>query len=158
MIVISSSVVLTTTGTIDARNPRIGWHNLVTPNNVSSDQETDDEPVVNIANPATYLRWRGENTAPQYVQVTLASAREVNYFAIAKHNLGSTGATLVFQSSTDGSTWTDVTTPQVLNTDYVVIAEFDTVFARYFRLPITPGSEPASIAGLYTGVTLALLR
>lgn len=160
MIVISSSVVLSPSVAeiVDARNPRICWQNVVTPESVSADEETDDEPAVNIANPATYLRWRGTSTDQQSVQVSLSAAKEVNYFAIAKHNLGSTGATLTFQSSTDGSTWSNVTSPAVLNTDYVVIHEFDIVFARYFRLLITPGTEPPSVAVLYIGRTLVLQR
>lgn len=159
MIHISSSVVLGPLGDpVDARNPRIGWHNLATAENVSADEQADGEPVANIANPATYLRWRGTTTDEQSVQVTLSAAADVNYFAIAKHNLGSSGATIQFQSSTDGSTWDDVTSPIVLNTDYVVIYEFDAVFAQYFRLLITPGSEPPSIAVLYLGEILILQR
>jgi len=160
MIVISSSVVLSSSvaEVVDARNPRICWHNVVTPESVTADEEADDEPVVNIANPATYLRWRSTSMNQQSVQVSLSSAHDVNYFAIAKHNLGSSGATLVFQSSTDGSTWTNVTSPAVLNTDHVVIHEFDPVFAQNFRLLITPGSEPPSIAVLYIGETLVLQR
>jgi hypothetical protein len=159
MIIISSSVVLSSTAAaVDARNPRIGWHNLVTADNVFADEETDDEPAINIANPATYLRWRGESINEQSVQVSLSAAQDVNYFAIAKHNLGSSGATLTFQYSTDGSTWVDATSAQVLNTDYVVIHEFDTIFASFFRLLITPGSEPPSIAVLYIGETLVLQR
>jgi hypothetical protein len=159
MIHISSSVVLGPLGdAIDARNPRIGWHNLVTPDAVTADEEADNEPAVNIANPATYLRWRGTTTNEQSVQLTLPVAQDVNYFAIAKHNLGSTAATLRFQSSTDGSTWSDVTSAIVLNTDYAVIYEFDSVFARYFRLLITPGSAPPSIAVWYVGQILVLQR
>lgn len=159
MIVISSSVVLAATpDSVDARNPRIGWHNLVAADNVTADEEANDEPVVNIANPATYLRWRGTTTAQQSVQVTLPLAQDVNYFAIAKHNLGSSGATLAFQSSTDGSAWTDAISPLVLSSDNVVIYEFDTVFASFFRLLITPGSEPPAIAVLYIGQTLVLQR
>jgi hypothetical protein len=159
MIVISSSVVLADADVAsDPRNPRICWHNLVTASNVSADEEEDGEPAVNIANPATYLRWRGETTNEQSVNVSLTTAHEVNYFAIAKHNLGSSGATIAFEYSTDGSTWTNVTSPQVLNTDYVVIHEFDTVFARFFRVLITPGTEPPSIAVLYIGMTLILQR
>lgn len=157
-IVISSSVVLSPTESIDANNPRIGWHNLVTPTNVSADEETEDEPVVNIANPATYLRWRGETTAEQSVGIVLGSAEEVNYFALAKHNLGSSGATIEFQSSPDGTTWTQVTPPRVLSSDKVVIHEFDTVFASRYRLLITPGSEAPAIAVMHIGMTLALQR
>lgn len=159
MIVISSSVVLGPLGDpVDARNPRICWHNLVTPENVSASEASAGEPIVNIANPATYLRWRGTTTNQQAVQVSLSTAMDVNYVAFAKHNLGSTGATIVFQSSTDAAAWTDVTASIVLSTDYVVIYEFDTVFARYFRLLITPGSAAPSISVLYLGMTLIVQR
>jgi hypothetical protein len=158
MIVISSSVVLSSFEAVDERNPRIGWHNLVEADNVTADEEAADEPVANIANAATYLRWRGTTTADQTVTVTLPTAQDVDYFAIAKHNLGSTGATLTFQSSVDGSVWTDVTTPLMFNSDNVVIYEFDTVFARFFRLFIEPDTAPPSIAVLYIGETLVLQR
>lgn len=159
MIVISSSVVLSPTeGPIDARNPRIGWRNLVTSENVFSDEEAEDEPALNLGNPATYLLWRGETLLEQAVSVALDTAQDVNYFAIAKHNLGSTGATLKFQSSSDASTWLDVTEPQVLSSDNVHIHEFDSVFARYFRLLITPGSAPPAIAVWYVGEIFALQR
>lgn len=158
-IVISSSLVLSEAeAATDARNPRIGYHNLITSTNVTADEEAEDEPASNIGNPSTYLRWRGETTADQSVYVTLTQAEEVNYFAIAKHNLGSTGATITFQSSTDGTTWTDVTDPRVLSSDNVVIHEFDAVFARYFRLFIEPGTEAPSLAVMYIGQIFVLQR
>lgn len=158
-IVISSSVVLADASSdTDGRNPRIGWHNLITTANISATQQAEDEPAVNLANPSTYLKWRGTSTATQSVFVTLSQAEEVNYFAIAKHNFGSTGATITFQSSTDATTWTDVTAPRVLSSDNVVIHEFDPVFARYFRLLIQPGTEAPSMAVMYIGEILVLQR
>lgn len=160
MIVISSSPVLApvSSDTIDARNPRIGWHNLVRFDNVIADEQTDDEPVINIANPTTYLLWRGQTTNEQSVFVTLESAATIDYFAIAKHNFGSSGATLAFQSSVDGSSWTTRVSAFALNTDDVMIREFDPVTAGFFRLLITPGVVPPSIGVLYIGEILALQR
>lgn len=160
MIVISSSVVLSSTSEdiIDGRNPRIGWRNLVRVDNVFADQEAEGFPASNLANPATYLYWRAVDTSQQAVSIALDVAQEVNYFAIAKHNLGSAGATITFQSSADGSTWTSVTAPHVLNTDKVVFHEFDTVFARNFRLLIEGSTIPPAIAVMYIGRTLVLQR
>jgi hypothetical protein len=159
MIVIGSSPVLGPAGTVpDARNPRIGWHNLVRFNNVTADEATDDEPITNIANPATYLLWRGLTTAEQSVQLSLDVAEDVNYFAIAKHNLGSSGAFLSFESSTNGTDWDEVVAPFALNNDTVMIREFDPVTAAYFRLLITPGVVPPSIGVLYIGNILVLQR
>src|SRR5690606_14299113 len=157
-IVISSAVVLAATDENDPRKPRIGYHNLITADNIAADEETDDEPAVNIANPSTYLKWRGTTTGTQAVTVTLGSAADVNYFAIAKHNLGSTGATVKLQSSDDGSSWTDASDAVEPSTDYALICEFDTVFAKYFRLYIEPGSEAPSIAVMYLGEILPLQR
>lgn len=159
MIVITSDpVIVSGPSTIDGRNPRIGYHNLVTPEFIFADEETDDERIVNVANPTTYLLWRGETTDPQNVTLVLPVAENVNYFAIAKHNLGSSGAFLKFQSSTDGVAWTDRTANAALNTDYVMIYEFNTVLASYFRLVITPGVVPPSIGVLYIGRILVLQR
>lgn len=158
MIVISSSVVLSQTEAVDALNPRIGWRNIVTTANVTADEEADDEPVSNLGNPATYLAWRGTSIAQQSVMVALPVAQEVNYFAIAGHNLGSTGASVVFQSSTNGTDWESHAPEEVPANDHCIIHEFDPVFAQYFRLLITPGSEPPSIAVWYVGKTLVLQR
>lgn len=157
-IVISSALVLSATEENDPRNPRIGYHNLITANNIAADEETDDEPAVNIANPSTYLKWRGTTTGDQSITVTLGTAADVNYFAIAKHNLGSTGATVKLQSSDDGSSWTDASDAVEPSTDYALICEFETVFAKYFRLYIEPGDEPPSIAVMYLGEILPLQR
>lgn len=158
MIVISSSVVLAQgDDAINANNPRIGYHNLITSSNIAADEEADDEPVSNLGNPATYLVWRGETTSEQNVTVTLGSAQDVNYFAIAKHNLGSTGATVAFQRSDNGSDWTTIETIEPA-TDYALIVEFEAVTAQFFRLNITPGSAPPSIAVFYLGEILVLQR
>lgn len=163
MIVISSSLVLgvpasASSDAIDGRNPRIGWHNLVTADNIAADHETADEPATNLANPATYLYWRGTTTTLQAVTVMLDTAHMVNYFGIAKHNLGSIGASVSIQYSTDGGAWFDASTPVVPNNDAVMIVEFPPVFARWWRLLIIPGSAPPAIAVWYFGEILALQR
>jgi hypothetical protein len=159
MIVISSNPVLGAgPETVDARNPRIGWHNLVRADNIFSLEETVDEPSRNVANPTTYLKWRGETIADQWLMVTLDAAEDVDYFAIAKHNLGSSGAFIKFQSSTNGTDWFDVTALTGLNTDFVYIREFVPVFASYFRLWIEPGTVPPSVGVFYVGHILKLQR
>src|SRR5690554_5730411 len=112
MIVISSAVTLSQElldAGIDGRNPRIGWHNLVTQNNVSADEEDNGHPASHMGNPATYLYWRGETSGAQTVSVVLNSAQTVNYVALARHNLGTIGAEYVIESSTDGNSWDTIT-------------------------------------------------
>ena len=155
-IVISDSVVLALGD--DAPNPRIGWHNLVTENNVAADEEDTDYPVENLANPVTYLYWKGTSTDPQSVTVTLSEAQTVNYIGVARHNFGSTGAQYVVESSANGSDWTELHDPRVPANDFALIHEFDDEFAQYFRVTITPGSAAPQIAVLYVGQITRLQR
>jgi len=59
MIVISENLVLSPTGSPGPDHPVIGWHNLVTATNISADTAEADYPVTNLANPSTFLQWRG---------------------------------------------------------------------------------------------------
>lgn len=85
MILNSSALVLSD----DEENlPVIGADNIVTTSNVSADTADADFPVTNLANPATDLRWQGASTVDQSITVTTGTD-EIDYLAIAKHNLGS---------------------------------------------------------------------
>lgn len=160
MIVISSSLVLSPIDqtVIDGRNPRIGYHNLVTPENITADYSAPEEPVVNLANPATYLFWRSPYNYQQAITVQLDTARRVDYFGIAKHNLGSTGCSVQYQYSTDGVTWLAGSSAIVPTSDAVVLYQFDAIFAAYHRLWLIPFQVAPSMAVLYFGEMLALQR
>lgn len=160
-IVISSDVVLsvadTSSGVTDD-NPRIGYHNVLTPANVTASTSDASYGVSNVANPATHLKWKATGTGVQTIQVALASAETVNYFALCGHNLGTTGANIKLQSSTDGASWTDVTTAVVLPNNYAYMYEFADVSASYYRLHITAVSEIPELAVLYIGRVLRMQR
>lgn len=160
-IVISDDVVLSAADIasgINGNNPRIGYHNLVTAANVAAETEDPDFPATNLANPATYLKWRADSsTSDVSVGVTLSPANTVNYFAIAGHNLGTIGAEYVFEYF-NGSTWADLTTPAIPANDYAIIHEFPDTFASQFRLRITATGDPPEIAVLYVGSILRLQR
>lgn len=153
MIIIDAAV------TFDERHPRIGWHNLVTEDNVTATEEDADHPVTLLANPATYLYWKGETTGEQFVTVAFGSSLTVNYVGIARHNFGTTGAQYIVEYSTNGSTWTpltDITTAP--DDDRVIINEFVDTAATHIRLRIDPGSAIPEIGVLYVGSMLRLQR
>jgi hypothetical protein len=161
VIVISDDIVLSAEETgITANNPRIGYHNLVTEANVFADLEDPDFPAVNMANPATYIKWKGEETtSEQAVGMALGAADTVNYFAIARHNLGTIGAEYVFSYSTNGGgTWTALTTPRIPGDDYVIMHEFPDTFASHFKLEMTSNGDAPEIAVLYIGRITRLQR
>lgn len=161
MIVISDDVVLTAEeeeAGVNGNNPRIGWHTLLTASNVTADEEAAGFPVSNLGNAITSLKWKGETTAVQTVTVDLGAADEVNYFALAGHNLGTDGAQIKFQKSTNGSSWTDVTSARVLSSDFAFMEEFEDQNTRYYRLHITPVTLAPQIAVLYIGRVLRMQR
>lgn len=162
MIVISDDIVLSAEAIqsgVTGNNPRIGYHNLVTEANVFADLEDADFPAVNMANPATYLKWKGEDsTSEQSVGVVLSPAQTVNYFGIARHNLGTIGSEYVFEYSNNGTTWTALTTPRVPADDFAIIHEFEDTFASHFRLTMTSNGDAPEIAVLYIGRILTLQR
>jgi hypothetical protein len=139
---------------ITPENPRIGWHNIVTASNISAGEEAAGFPLVNLANPTTYLRWRAETDYEQ--ELLISEAAQVNYFAIAGHNLGQ--ATLTFQSSDNLADWT--THVEVIpGSNNAYIAEFENATAGYFRLLIAaPVGTVPEIAVLHVGRILRVQR
>lgn len=142
----------------DANNPWVGYHNVILATNVSSDTEADGYPVTNLANPSTADKWKGVGTADEAVVIAEGASQECDYFALAKHNLGSIGATIVLQTSPDGSTWTDASEEIAPATDYVVMFRFEAQTAAYWRLLITDHSAAPQIAVMYLGLLLVLQR
>ena len=74
---------------LNADSPVIGWHNLVDLASISADEEADNYPAAQLANPATNLLWRGESTAEQHLTLSISSADPIDYLAVARHNFGS---------------------------------------------------------------------
>ena len=92
-LVISASYVVTDTvsggGVITGNNPVIGWRNLATPQGITTDTAVAGFPAANMGNPSTNLRWLGVAAADEHVAVALTGETDVDYIAIARHNLGS---------------------------------------------------------------------
>lgn len=158
MIYISPNLVLAPFNQ-SANAGRIGYHSIVTAGNLSADEEADGYPVTNLANPATYplVYWRAESTDPQNINVGQA-ASGVDYFGIAKHNLGSTGATIKLQGSDNGVDFTDVSIEVQPGVDTALVVQFEPADYAHWRLVITPGTEAPYMGVLYLGTMLVLER
>ncbi len=61
-------------------------------------------------------------------------------FAVAGHNLGSTGCGIALQKSSDNVTWTDVVATISPATDHVIWRDFNSVSAPYWRIKVTGGA------------------
>ncbi len=157
MIYQTPAIVLATSPD-DANNPWVGYHNVLLEANVSSDEAAETFPVSNVATTSTAEKWKAESTDPQGIVIAEGGVDECDYFALAKHNLGSTGATLILQTSPDGVTWTDVTEEIAPGSDFVVMYRFEAATAAFWRLYITPGDAPPQIAVMYLGKLLVIMR
>src|SRR5215510_8680105 len=94
MIVLSQALVLNPQD-IELNTPVFGWENMAADGLVTATSEADGFPASNLTNPSTALRWKadesaspGPDSADQYLTVQLAGADDIDYLAIAVHNLG----------------------------------------------------------------------
>lgn len=165
MIIISDDLVLGLTEETDANAPLIGWDNLVTISNVTASSEDADFPVTNIANAITTLiaRWQATTTAAQTIDIEVASVEEIDYVAIARHNLGS-GQIPVTIEGQDGSgspTWFELVQETLLPNDAPAIFRFTPQSLTHVRISMGAGGsggDPAQIAVVYTGKLLPIQR
>lgn len=167
-VVISGDLVLSGAIVGDAangNNPLIGYHNLVTTANITSDTEAANHPIIDVANPATHLFWRGVMGSPsdEFITVEINSVEDVDYIAAARHNFftGLFPVTVEGQA-TDGGDWFDLVAEVVLPNDGPVIFRFtpQSLFAVRLRIRASTADTPVApeIGVIYVGRLLILQR
>jgi hypothetical protein len=167
-IVISPGFVLSDSlsggGIINGDNPIIGWHNRAVPANIAADTEADGFPASNMGNPSTNLRWVGADVSPQldeHVTIQVNSVDDLDYIAIARHNLGSGQIPVsVEYLDPDASpeNWEELIAPVLLADDGPTLFRFPPQALVSIRLRLQPGAELPTIATIYTGKLLVLQR
>ena len=110
MIVLSPNLVLTKpTKEFSADNPVIGWRNVVTTQNLSSTTADVDKPLVNLANPSTYLKWAGTSVVDEeFLTVQMQTEDDVDYLAIVGHNFGTARIGIELQVAEEEGVFTTV--------------------------------------------------
>lgn len=157
MIYISESIVLASSS-LELNAPWIGYHSIVTAANTSSDEAAEGFPVINLTNPSTHERWESETTDVQYITVANPGTVGCDYFGVARHNLGSTGAVIQLEASDNGVDWDPITEEISPSNDRAIAYHFELDDSPYLRLKVDPGTDPATIAVLYIGRLLTLPR
>lgn len=161
-VVISSSFVLTQSDEfpITEDHPIIGWHNIVTPVNISGDTEEAGYPASNLANPATHLEWRAEDDSEQYLTVTTGYVDGIDYVAIAKHNLSSAEipVSVGYFDTSSPPVWIELVEEVMLSDDGPVIFRFTLQSRDVVKIKFGTGSAPARAAVVYVGTLLTLER
>lgn len=150
--------------TITANNPRIGWHSVLTVDNITVTSEDPAAPLINIVNPATYLQWRALEEQADLEQIILTTLEEettIDYIGVYGHNFGSQAIELHVEYF-DGSEWQPCLEPFIpLDDDRVIFRTFDCVWSDQFRVRMVPDSgvtEPPEMAVLHLGRALTMPR
>jgi hypothetical protein len=152
---------------VNSNNPLIGYENLTTISNVSATSENVLYPATNLANPATNLTWKAEDVSPIsdiYITVVIDRVDDVDYIAIAKHNLGTILAPVSVEGLTDSlespTNWVELVPDVLLPDDGPALFRFaaQSLYAVRLRIQPNPGSVVPQIAVCYTGKLLVLQR
>jgi hypothetical protein len=165
MIVISTNLALSLAADPGADNAVIGWHNIVTAGNIAADSSLTGFPASNMANPATFLKWKAAafNSPPdsppvdEHVTITTGSVDPIDYVAIAGHNLGSSATPVSIEGLISGN-WEEIVQATVLPDDGPALFRFVPQSLSQVRLRLQDGTAPAQIAVVYCGRLLVMER
>lgn len=157
MIVIAQDLVATLQETEAANSPLIGWHNIVATDNVSESSAAAGFPVTELANPATDLYWLAADTGAQSLTVTTNTADDLDYVAIAGHNLATAEVAISIEGD-DGGGFDELIAPVMLADDRPAIFRFPRQPLQSVRVVLASGAAPASIAVLRLGALIVVPR
>lgn len=159
MIVISRGLLLSPTAGANLSAPVILWNPLVTRDTITVSSADADYPGENLATDSTVEYWRAATTDPVTIEIETAG-QEIDAVAFARHNFGSSGATVTVEAlvSVDGEDdeWIEVSEGRVLANDRPVLFRFAPLYALTIRVTILGGSAPASAAVCYVGKLLVM--
>lgn len=138
--------------------PLFGYDNLVTPSNIAAGTSATNYPATNLANPATFLKWKANNTTAQSLTIDLAgNTQHIDYIAIAKHNFYTAGVNVTIRGDT-GSGLSEIVAQFSLGDDGPFIARFEADAYVEISIDLSSGSVAAEASVLYCGTLMAAER
>jgi len=167
-VVISSSLTLSEVdsggGVINADNPIVGYVNLVTTGNVTSNTAAAGYPVSNLANPSTALKWIGETDSPaadEYITIAADTVELCDYIGIAGHNFWSGQIPVsieVLDVDASPQDWVEVISEAIPPNDGPLLFRFSPQAIAAIRIRLQPGVAAPMAAVVYLGNLLVLQR
>lgn len=138
--------------------PLFAYDNLVTSTNVAAGNSATGYPATNLANPATFLKWKANTTASQSLTIDLTgNTQQIDYIAIAKHNFYTAGVDVTIRGDT-GSGLTEIVPQFSLSDDGVFLARFEAAAYVEISIDLSAASVAAEAAVLYCGTLLPAER
>jgi len=97
----------------------------------------------------TTTYWSPTSNGVQTLTFEFSADVTADYFGLYRHNLGTVGASVKLQYSTDGSTWSDAFTAQTPDDDEILLKTFTAQTADWWRIRFDLGSSAET---LYVGI------
>lgn len=156
-LVISRDFALAQASAPGADNAVIGYRSIATAASLAADTAALGFPALNLVNPATYLYWRASDATEQHIAITTGSADDLDFIAVAGHNLASASIPLTVEGH-DGDDWFELVQQAMLSDDGPALFRFAPQPLTQIRLKLGEGIAPAQIAVLYAGKLLITER
>ncbi len=155
---ISSDLVLADVADgLSLDHPVIGWHNVVTAATIVADEEDDNHPASELANPATHLYWQGTSTAAQEITITTNEVDGIDYVGLAGHNFGTAEIALSL-GYYDGVTWVELVEEFMPADDGPLLLRFVLQSRATVVISLASGSAIPRAATAYCGKLLVIER
>ena len=122
-------------GTLFSNMPLVLYESIFETGTVTWSSQDTDGFALNAIEDTTFDFWT-PTAVPAWVAVDYGSAVRCDCAGIASHTVGSVGATVEVQSSTDNSVWTTQATVSPTD-DATILTVFPSVSARYWRIYVT---------------------
>jgi hypothetical protein len=127
--------VIIAPGALGTTGANLLYRNLLLEGTLTATSEAADGLVENAVSGETWDYWTQTVTASN-MAVDLGVARAVDGCGISSHTIGSSGAMINIQRSSDNVTWFTETTASPTNDDALFFV-FPSITARYWRIQIT---------------------
>ena len=160
MLVLSDSLVLSAAeAALPPGTPLIGWHNVVAFGGVAAETTAAGFPISNVANPATHLVWKANDTTEQYVTVTTGTVEDLDYVGIAGHNFASAGIGVSVGYFDGSMVWQELAPEVIPPDDGPLLFQFTPQALSTVEIKLASGgAEPAQMAVVYCGKLLICER
>ena len=139
----------------------IGYNNILETGTVTVTSEATDFPKENAYDWLPWDYWKASAAGTVYVTVDMGSAVEVDYWALAFHDLADHSGTIKPQyssGSTSPFSWSDLDTVQTPTDNQMIFRPVTSVNVRYYRFEISSTTLASAIGALSLGQYLTLER
>ena len=133
----------------------IGYKNLVPASTVTTSSSSASFPADSVKRQTTWEKWR-PGSLPATLTIDLGASNPLSYLGLGAHTFGSSGNTLLFERSLNGSDWNEIATDSPAENSAVLLM-FNEVAIRYIRITVSGGIIP-SLGVAYAGTILAMER